>query len=66
MGKNQHYVPRFLLKRFSKDQKTINLFHFESNEIIRNAQIKHQASLDYIYGKDQMLESALQDLEKIF
>jgi hypothetical protein len=63
MGKNQHYVPRFLLKKFSEDQKTIKLFNFKNNEIILNAPIKHQSSLDYIYGKDQVLEKALQDLE---
>jgi hypothetical protein len=63
MGKNQHYVPRFLLKEFSEDKKTIRLFYFKDVKIISDAQIKHQASLDYIYGKDQVLEKSLQDLE---
>lgn len=47
--KKQHYVPRFLLKKFSVDDKgkTINIFNITKNSFIENkAGIKEQCYVD--------------------
>jgi len=63
--KKHHYVPIFYLKLFSnnKDNKTIGIFNIESKKFIRNGALKSQAHEDYFYGKDKIVENALQVLE---
>lgn len=63
--KNHHYVPRFYLKRFSVngEGKTIGLYNYKNKVFIPNAPIKHQASKDFLYGKDDGTESDLAKLE---
>lgn len=59
--KKQHYVPRFLLKKFSVDDKgkKINIFNITDNGFIENkAGIKEQCYVDYLYGKDGSVEHA--------
>lgn len=65
MGKNQHYVPQFLIKRFSVDtaRKMINLYHIPSHKIICNAPIKSQACKVNTYGADQLIENIFADIE---
>ena len=65
MGKNQHYIPRFLLRYFSEDiaKKSLTTYHIKNKSIILNASIKNQASKDFIYGKDQTIETILQNIE---
>lgn len=65
--KRQHYVPKFYLKNFAADvtQKSINLFNIPAKKYITNAPIKNQAYSDYFYGKDAIIENALQDIENI-
>ena len=65
--KNQHYVPVFLLKNFDNgDEKTTNCFVIKQNKLIKNASISNQASEDYFYGNDKIIEKLLGDLETIF
>ena len=62
--KNQHYVARHYLKRFSGPSgKTICLCHLPSNKWVANAPIAGQASEDYFYGQDGKVEQFLQQLE---
>lgn len=64
--KNQHYVPQFHFKNFSvnENRKTINLFNIPSNKFIENkANIRHQSSEDWFYGKDLILENVLEHFE---
>jgi hypothetical protein len=64
-AKNQHYVPKFYLKRFSVEgnQKEIIVYAFDSKKFIPRASIKHQASKSYFYGKDEVIEKKLASKE---
>lgn len=63
--KNHHYVPRFYLKRFSHSNEglLIGLYNLKNKIFIKKAPVKHQASSDYLYGKDDEVESELSKLE---
>lgn len=57
--KNQHYVPRCVLKHFTTNGKThINKFSF-SDESLEGKNIEKVCALKYFYGKEQ-------DIEKIY
>jgi len=58
-NKKQHYVPKFYLKRFSKDGKSICLYNIKSKIRIDTANLKNQCYKDYFYGKDLNIEKAL-------
>jgi hypothetical protein len=60
-NKNQHFVPRCLLKPFTKDGAglAINLFNLRQGRAIPDAPVKNQSSRDYFYGKDPQLEKAI-------
>lgn len=60
--KNQHYVPQFLLKKFSLDRKTIKIYQKDKERIIENAPIKNQCSKKWFYGKGKT-EDKLSKLE---
>lgn len=64
-NKNHHYVPQALLKNFSVggERKQIALYNHTTDLFVAQASIKHQASKDYLYGKDGGVESALSVLE---
>jgi len=64
MGKNQHYIPRFLLRNFSEEEskRSLTTYYLKDKKIF-SASIKDQASKDYIYGKDQTVETLLQRIE---
>jgi len=66
MGKNQHYVPRLLLRNFSNSdsKKTINLYYLKEKKTILGCSISNQASKDYIYGKNQDKELYFGNIEK--
>ena len=65
--KNHHYIPRFYLKHFAtnEDRKAIGLYNLDNKKFIENAPIKHQASSDYLYGNDEVVESWLADIEGV-
>lgn len=64
-NKNHHYVPQSYLKNFSVrgEQKQIGLYNHVSEKFVTDASIRHQASEDYLYGKEGDVESALGLLE---
>jgi hypothetical protein len=64
-NKNQHYVPRMYLRNFSStdSKKTIHLYNLPSKKARSNAPLKSQCSAPYFYGKDSVVDKALQELE---
>lgn len=63
--KNQHYVPQFYQRNFSKDDKTIGALVLSTNKYISQAPIKSQSSGDYFYSDNMKIEKALGQLEKL-
>jgi hypothetical protein len=61
--KRQHFVPKFYLKRFTPDEKLINLYNLKSRKKVIGASLKEQCYENYFYGKDLKLENALGDAE---
>ena len=67
--KNQHFVPKCLLRQFAADneaQRSLNVFNIRSERLIANAPLKSQASRSYMYGKDLELEHRLARVEGSF
>ena len=62
--KNQHFVPRFLLRRWAvKDEEKIRMVHLKSRRIIPEAAISGQCSKDWMYGKDIRIEDHFGGME---
>jgi Protein of unknown function (DUF4238) len=62
--KNQHFVPRHYLKRFSFDGGSrIKLFNLTNQLYVSKANLKNQCSSSYFYGKDSTIEDALSAIE---
>lgn len=65
--KNQHYVPKFYQRLFSVDGNTIGVYIPEQGKKIDSANIKFQASEDYLYTNEteneDNIESAIGSLE---
>lgn len=59
--KKQHFVSKFLYKRFATDaaQLLINLYQTKSNKIIYDIPLKDQSQEDYYYGSDLIFEEYL-------
>lgn len=63
--KNQHYVPRLLLRKFSadpvveRDRRFISLYILKAGRRVNQASISNECSDDYFYGTDGRLETAL-------
>src|SRR5882724_3974132 len=64
-NKNQHFVPRCYLRPFTVDgaDSAINLYNIDRQKFIEQAPVKHQCSGDYFYGKNPLLEKAIQSTE---
>lgn len=67
-NKNQHFVPRCLLRPFTLggNGTAINVFNISRERPIWNAPVKSQCSRDYFYGHDGATESILASLEGEF
>lgn len=63
--KNQHYVPKFYLRNFSfeDNKKQIGLFNLENEFYIKRAKLKTQASKNFFYGQDGVIEDQLANIE---
>lgn len=66
--KNQHFVPRVLLRPFTDggEGKSVNLYNIQSNRLIATAPVKGQCARHYWYGEDGELEGILSKLEGLF
>lgn len=62
---NQHYVPKFYFRYFSKNEKNICVLNRDSGKTIEDASIKGQASKKYFYG-DAEVENALSKIDGLF
>jgi hypothetical protein len=56
--KRQHYVPRFLLRQFSSDGRSISMLVLKTGRRIEEASIVGQCYGDYFYGHDGIMEQA--------
>ena len=67
-NRNQHFVPRCLLRPFTlgADGAAINVFNISRERPIWDASVKSQCSRDYFYGRDGQVESVLAALEGDF
>ena len=63
--KKQHYVPKFYLRNFSKDEKSLNLYNIANNKLIIGDSIRNQCSDKYFYGKDGKIENVFQNIESV-
>ena len=62
--KNNHFVPRSYLKRFSLDSKRqIALYNLRSDRTIPSAPIKSQCSRSYFYTRNPIFEAEFQRIE---
>ena len=59
--KRQHYVPRMILRNFSKDGKRISLV--VDGKRIDDVSLRDQCQEDYFYGADQVMEKSFADGE---
>src|SRR6185312_6814110 len=57
--KNQHFVPKFLLRKFSDDGKSLALVLLSAGKIVRGASLTNQCAKDYFYGRDSAVEDAV-------
>ncbi|MBQ8101288.1 MULTISPECIES: DUF4238 domain-containing protein [unclassified Afipia] len=66
--KNQHYVPRCLLKPFTLNGQghALNVVNIDRQKAIERAPVKGQCARDYLYGKDLRAENILMGLEGHF
>lgn len=61
--RRQHYVPKFYLRNFSKNKKSIGLYRFIEGKIIKGASIKDSFWKEYFYGEDASVENKLAEYE---
>ncbi|RKQ70271.1 DUF4238 domain-containing protein [Oceanibaculum indicum] len=64
-NKSQHFVPRCYFRAFCSDSKgaAINLFNTTNERSVEAAPAKGQCAKPYFYGRDGILERALQEPE---
>ena len=56
--KRQHYVPRFLLRNFSPDGRSISMLVLKTGKRVAGASLAGQCYGDYFYGDDGSMELA--------
>lgn len=62
-NRKHHYVPRFLLKRFSSNGKGIGIYNIASRKLIPIGNLYNQCYTPYLYGKDNAMERELAEVE---
>lgn len=65
-NKKHRYVPRFYLRRFALDGKSVCLYNFRLARAITSANLNNQCYRDYMYGKRGEHEQNLSQLEGAF
>lgn len=65
--KNQHYVPRMYMKRFSPDQKRIFVWNLMNDTILTRQRPENYAAKRYFYDADKVeLKQALEEMAKLY
>jgi len=59
----QHYVPRFYLKFFSDNNKSVGMYRFPERRIIPHASIYDNFNISFFYGEDGKMEDAFAEFE---
>ena len=59
----QHYVPKFYLRNFSENNKSIGLYRFKEKKIIKQGSIRDILQKKYYYGKNPYVENKLANYE---
>jgi hypothetical protein len=62
-NKKHHFVPKFYLRKFSADEKSIGIFNIASRRMVSGGNLGNQCYRDYFYGKDSAVEKALGGME---
>lgn len=63
--KNHHFVPQSYQRLFSNDGKSIGVYNIKKNLLINQSSIKNTMSKDYFYSKNQNVEDALAEIERL-
>lgn len=64
-NKKHHYVPKFYLRNFSSDGRSIALYSMGADRMVVGASIKNQCQEAYLYGNDSHREDAFCQLEGV-
>ena len=67
-SKNQHYVPKMLLRPFAVEGtggSAIAVLDADKNQVRAKSSIRHQCAKNFIYGKDGIVEKRLARLEGV-
>jgi hypothetical protein len=62
-NKKHHFVPKFYLRSFSRDKKTIGIHDIASQRTIPQGNLGNECYQDYFYGKTPEVEHALGAME---
>ena len=70
LNKNQHFVPKLLLKNFSSDssksKNRINTYILKSKKFIENVSIKSQCSKNFFYGENLIIEKNYKNMKEVW
>lgn len=61
--RRQHYVPKFYLRNFSENNKSVGIYSFKVNKIIEHGSINDNLWEEYFYGEDAVIENKLAEYE---
>lgn len=63
--KNQHYIPKFYLRKFSieNNDRQIGVFNIDNKIFIQKGKLKTQGSKNFFYGQDGVIEDHLSEIE---
>lgn len=61
--RRQHYVPKFYLRNFSENEKSVGIYLFKKNKIIKHGSINDILWKEYFYGEDAVVENKLAEYE---
>ncbi len=64
--KRQHYVPKFILRKFTSNERIISLYAFKTEIKILQASLKEQCYADYFYGMENSVEDGFAAMESEF
>lgn len=61
--KYQHFVPKFYLRFFSDDKKSVGTYILKNKKYIKQASLNSVGGADYLYGKDGTIEDCFSEME---
>lgn len=61
--KYQHFVPKFYLRFFSDDKKSVGTYILKDKKYIKQASLNSIGGANYLYGEDGVIEDCFSELE---